>query len=82
VALSEITNRLPEDFVSCASNVVCELHQELNPFPELPIFKPMRELHMHLCAGRSLADEFVQVTSLIQICTVGWHILLEILKSD
>ena len=37
------------------------LSQELNPFPELPVFEPMRALHNTLCSGRSLADEFVQV---------------------
>lgn len=79
MALSKFTNRLPEEFVCCASNVVCELPQELNPFPELPIFKPMRELHMHLCAGRSLADEFVQVALLSKYAlladTFCWNLL-------
>lgn len=41
--------------------LLLESLQELIPFPNLPVFKPMRALHTKLCVGRSLADEFVQV---------------------
>ncbi|KAG0604904.1 hypothetical protein M758_9G018000 [Ceratodon purpureus] len=43
-----------------ASHTLHDSIKELNPFPELPVFEPMRALHNTLCSGRSLADEFVQ----------------------
>lgn len=43
-----------------ASRSLHDSIKELNPFPKLPIFEPMRALHNSLCSGRSLADEFVQ----------------------
>lgn len=39
-----------------------ELHdyiRDLDPFPDLPVFEPMRELHAELRTGVSLADDFV-----------------------
>lgn len=42
--------------------------QELDPFPNLPYFEPMQALHTELCAGRSLADDFVQVHFCFRSC--------------
>ncbi|GAQ86367.1 Protein kinase ATM/Tel1 [Klebsormidium nitens] len=39
-----------------------ELHEyirDLDPFPDLPVFEPLRELHAELRTGVSLADDFV-----------------------
>jgi ataxia telangiectasia mutated family protein len=43
-----------------ATDLLSPYIKELDPFPNLPYFEPMQALHTELCAGRSLADDFVQ----------------------
>jgi ataxia telangiectasia mutated family protein len=43
-----------------ATDLLSPYIKELDPFPNLPYFEPMQALHTKLCAGRSLADDFIQ----------------------